>query len=272
MAVEPLARGGRGPAARPGGPLSDAGAPLHVGGLAAGYDSGPVLRDVDYTARAGTLTAILGPNGAGKSTFLKAVLGLAPRLAGHVRVFGRPAGAQAGRIAYVPQRSDVDWDFPASALDVAAMGLYGRIGWLRPVRRRHRARALEMLDRVGLANLAGRRIGALSGGQRQRVFIARALAQEADIYLLDEPLAGVDAATEARVMDILRAEAAAGRTVLACHHDLSTVADYFTHALVLNGRAVASGPLAEAFVPAALDAAYGARPARARHGAAAGAD
>lgn len=242
-----------------GRPISAADVPLYVNGLTVAYDRTPVLWSVDYQAPPGGLVAIVGPNGAGKSTFLKAVIGLVPRLTGHVRVFGQDARRQASRIAYVPQRSSVDWDFPTSALDVVTMGLYGRIGWLRPVRRRHRARALEALDRVGLADFADRQIGQLSGGQQQRVFIARAIAQDADIYMLDEPLAGVDAATETRIIDILRDLTGAGKTVLSVHHDLSTVRDYFSHVLLLNGRVVAAGRTADAFTDETLAEAYGAR-------------
>lgn len=237
--------------------LSTADTPLYVRGLTVTFGTRPVLWDVDCSAAQGSMTAVAGPNGAGKSTFLQAIIGLVPRISGHVRVFGREYRPGGGTIAYMPQRSAVDWDFPASALDVVTMGLYGGIGWLRPVRNRHRERAMEMLDRVGLADFAGRQIGQLSGGQRQRVFIARALAQDAEIYLLDEPLAGVDSVTETRIMQILQELADRGRTVIAVHHDLSTLERYFSDVLLLNGRTVASGPAASTVTPAALAAAYG---------------
>ena len=237
--------------------FSAADTPLFVNGLTVAYDRRPVLWDINYESPHAGLVAIVGPNGAGKSTFLKAVTGLVPRLAGHVRIFGDESRRAVRRVAYVPQCSSIDWDFPASALDVVTMGLYGRIGWFRPVRRRHRAEALACLDQVGLADFANCQIGQLSGGQRQRVFIARALAQTADLYLMDEPLAGIDALTEARIIAILEELRASGRTVLVVHHDLSTVHDYFSHVLVLNGRIVASGTTAEAFNETALAAAYG---------------
>ena len=241
--------------------LSTTDVPLYVQGLTVAYGSRPVLWNVDFTAAAGSLTAVVGPNGAGKSTLLRAVIGQVPRLSGHVRVFGRRFGPGDGTIAYVPQQGVVDWDFPASALDVVVMGLYGEIGWFRPVRRSHRDHAMEVLERVGLADSGDRQIGQLSGGQRQRMFIARALAQDAEIYLLDEPLAGVDAITETGIMAILRELADAGRTVIAVHHDLETLQEYFSHALLLNGRVVEAGPVGAVCASASLDRAYGRRAA-----------
>jgi manganese/zinc/iron transport system ATP- binding protein len=233
--------------------------PLAVRGLTVAYQRKAVLWSVDYASPASGLVAIVGPNGAGKTTFVKAVLGLVPALAGTVRVHGLPIERQRARVAYVPQRSSVDWDFPASALDVVAMGLYRKIGWLRPVRPRHRAVARAHLDAMGMADLAGRQIGQLSGGQQQRVFLARALAQDAELYLMDEPFAGVDAATETVIVDALRRLRAAGRTVFVVHHDLQTVPEYFDHVLILNVRAIAAGPVGEAFTAQALQEAYGGR-------------
>src|SRR5690606_17093305 len=206
-----------------------------------------------------SLIAIVGPNGAGKSTLIKACLGLIPRISGRIEVYGRPQRQQRKLVGYVPQRESVDWDFPVSALDVVAMGRYARIGWMRPVTRRHRAAALECLDRVGMADYARRQIGQLSGGQQQRVFIARALAQEAQLYLMDEPLAGVDAATERTIVEIMRDLRAQGRSVICVHHDLSTVADYFDHVLLLNTRVIAAGPTTEAFTQENLRRTYGGR-------------
>lgn len=236
-----------------------AASPLAVSGLTVSYNRKPVLWNVDYVAPAGGRIAIIGPNGAGKSTFIKAVLGLVPRLAGEVTVFGGSVASQRGLIGYVPQRESVDWDFPASALDVVAMGLYGKIGWGRPVRRRHRELARGHLAQVGMADFADRQIGQLSGGQQQRVFLARALAQDAQLYLMDEPFAGVDAATERAIVDILRDLDRRGKTVICVHHDLQTAADYFDHALILNLRKIADGPMAIAFTPESLQAAYGGR-------------
>ncbi|NNG03623.1 MAG: ABC transporter ATP-binding protein [Inquilinus sp.] len=238
-------------------PLAEADRPLSVRGLTVAYHHKPVLWDVDYSAPAGGPIAIVGPNGAGKSTFIRAVLGLVPRLSGEVRVFGRPVERQRRAIGYVPQRSSVDWDFPASALDVVAMGLYGRIGWLRPVRNRHREQALAHLDQVGMAEFAGRQIGQLSGGQQQRVFLARALAQDARLYFMDEPFAGVDAATERAIAKVLAELDRQGRTVVCVHHDLQTAPDYFRHVLLLNGRVVAAGPMETTFTVANLQVAYG---------------
>ena len=234
-------------------------APLSIRGLTVAYDDRPAIWDVDYTAPDAGLIAVIGPNGAGKSTLIKAVLGLVPTLAGEVRVFGMPLRRARQAIAYVPQRSSVDWDFPASAEDVVTMGLYGRIGWCRPVRRRHRDEARANLDRVGMADFADRQIGQLSGGQQQRVFLARALAQRAKLYLMDEPFAGVDAATEHAIVGVMREVRAEGATVICVHHDLQTVGEYFDHALILNVRPVAAGRIDEVLTEEALQNAYGGR-------------
>jgi manganese/zinc/iron transport system ATP- binding protein len=232
---------------------------LAIRGLTVGYGGKVALLSVDATVPAARMVGILGPNGAGKSTLLKAALGIVPRLSGHITVFGTAMPEALRRIAYVPQRASVDWDFPALVIDVVMMGLWRQLGLLRLAGRRHRARALACLDRVGMADFAQRQIGELSGGQQQRVFIARALAQDADLYLLDEPLAGVDAATERTVIAVLRGLRAEGRTVVCVHHDLSTVAEYFDHVLMLNVRRIAEGPVATAFTAANLQATYGGR-------------
>jgi manganese/zinc/iron transport system ATP- binding protein len=233
--------------------------PLSVHGLTVAYDDKPAIWDLDFEAPDRGLVAVIGPNGAGKSTMIKAILGLVPTLAGDVRVFGEKLRRARRRIAYVPQRTSVDWDFPASAEDVVAMGLYGEIGWCRPVRRRHRDAARDYLDRVGMADFAGRQIGQLSGGQQQRVFLARALAQKADLYLMDEPFAGVDAATEHAIVDVMRGVRDAGATVVCVHHNLQTVAAYFDHALIMNVRPVAAGPVRDVLTEEVLQTAYGGR-------------
>jgi manganese/zinc/iron transport system ATP- binding protein len=233
--------------------------PLSIHDLTVAYNRKPVLWDVEYEAPDRALIAIVGPNGAGKSTLLKAVLGLVPAASGLVEVYGRPVARQRRLIGYVPQRGSVDWDFPVSALEVVAMGLYGRIGWLRPVARRHRAAARACLDQVGMADYADRQISQLSGGQQQRVFLARALAQEAQIYFMDEPFAGVDAATEGAIVDVLRRLKSEGRTLVVVHHDLQSVPEYFDHVLLLNGRVVAAGPVDRAFTPENLRRTYGGR-------------
>jgi manganese/zinc/iron transport system ATP- binding protein len=233
--------------------------PLAIRGLTVAYGDRPAVFSVDADFPAGTMTAIVGPNGAGKSSLLKGALGLAPRLAGEARFFGRPLDAARRRVAYAPQRAAVDWDFPARAIDVALMGLYAELGPFRLAGRAHRDRALACLDRVGMADFAERQIGRLSGGQQQRVFLARALAQGAGLYLLDEPFAGVDAATERALVDVLRGLRDEGRTVVVVHHDLATVAEYFDRVLLLAGRRVAEGPVATAFTAEALQEAYGGR-------------
>jgi len=230
--------------------------PLSVRGLTVAYHDAPVLFSVDVTVRAGAMTAVIGPNGAGKSSLLKASLGLVDPLAGSVSVFGQPMGRMRDRIAYVPQRASVDWDFPARVIDVVLMGMYRRLGLLGRVRKADQARAMACLSRVGMDAFAARQIGQLSGGQQQRVFLARALAQEADIYLLDEPFAGVDAATEKAIIGVLHGLRDEGRTVLAVHHDLATVPDYFDDVILLNREVIAAGPIETAFTEAHLDATY----------------
>lgn len=237
----------------------DPACPLDLRGLTVSYGEKPALFSLDARFPAGAMSAIVGPNGAGKSTLLKAALGLIPRVSGEVRVFGRDIGRVRDRIAYVPQRASVDWDFPTTAIDVVLMGLYGQVGLWRRIGRAHRARARACLDRVGMADFADRQIGQLSGGQQQRVFLARALAQEADLFLLDEPFAGVDAATEAAIIAVLQALRAEGRSVIAVHHDLSTVPAYFDHVLLVNLRRIAEGRVSEVFTADALSETYGGR-------------
>ena len=240
--------------------------PLAIRGLTVSYGGKPAVFSVDLTVEAHSMTAIIGPNGAGKSTLLKAALGIVPRLSGTVTVNGRPLDHARAEIAYVPQRASVDWDFPTRVIDVVLMGMSRELGLLRPVRAHHRERAMDCLARVGMEAFATRQIGQLSGGQQQRVFLARALAQGARLYLLDEPFAGVDAATERAIIGVLKSLRAEGKTVVCVHHDLSTVRDYFTHAVLLNIRKVAEGPLAQAFTEENLQATYGGRLATAHLG------
>ena len=232
-------------------------APLALRGLTVSYGADPVVFSADMTVSPGAMTAIVGPNGAGKSTLLKAALGIVPTLAGQATFWGAPLSRERRRVAYVPQRASVDWDFPTSALDVVLMGLWHDLGLLRRVRAHHIARAMKCLSRVGMQDFAGRQIGQLSGGQQQRVFLARALAQGADLYLLDEPFAGVDAATERAIIGVLHALRDEGRTVVAVHHDLTTVSAYFDRVFLINRRPVAEGPVAQVFTEDALRAAYG---------------
>lgn len=238
--------------------------PLAVRGLTVSYGQTPAIFSVDMTVRAGAMTAIVGPNGAGKSTLLKAALQVIKPLAGTVTVFGQPLGRMRDRIAYVPQRASVDWDFPTRVIDVVMMGMYRQLGLLGRVRAHHRAKAMEALERVGMRDFATRQIGQLSGGQQQRVFLARALAQDADVYVLDEPFAGVDAATERAIISVLKGLRDAGRTVLAVHHDLATVPDYFDDVVLLNTQVIAAGPVKTTFTEANLQTAYGGRLTTAR--------
>ncbi|TEA74301.1 metal ABC transporter ATP-binding protein [Allopusillimonas ginsengisoli] len=237
---------------------------LVIKGLTVSYGNAPALFSVDFSVPAGTMGAIVGPNGAGKSTLVKAALGIVPRISGDVRVFGQPVSGALHRIAYVPQRASVDWDFPATAADVVRMGLYRQAGWLRWWRRMPRDVVLHCLDRVGMQHFATQQIGQLSGGQQQRVFMARALAQQADLYVLDEPFAGVDAATERTIVHVLQSLARDGKTILCVHHDLATVPDYFQHVLLLNVRRIAAGPVHEVFTPDHLQQTYGGRLAAAQ--------
>ncbi|MCS6777268.1 MAG: metal ABC transporter ATP-binding protein [Chloroherpetonaceae bacterium] len=230
--------------------------PVQVRDLTVAYDDRPALWDVDLDVPPGVLMAIIGPNGAGKSTLIRAILGLVPLAAGNVSLFGRPGQEQRGRVGYMPQRNSVDWDFPVSALDVVLMGLYRQVGWIRRPGRRERAQAMQCLERVGLADYAHRQISQLSGGQQQRVFLARALAQNADLYLMDEPFAGVDATTERAIIEILKALRAEGKTVVVVHHDLGTAPEYFDYVALLNVRLIAAGPMETTFTPENLQRAY----------------
>jgi len=207
----------------------------------------------------GVLMAIVGPNGAGKSTMIKTILGLVEPAAGQVRIYGKPYAEQRALVGYVPQRGSVDWDFPTNALDVVMMGLYRKVGWVRRPGKGERDRALEALDKVGMADFAGRQISQLSGGQQQRVFLARALVQDARVYFMDEPFQGVDAITERAIVGLLQDLRAAGKTVVVVHHDLQTVPEYFDWVTLLNVRAIASGPVAESFTEHNLRLAYGGR-------------
>src|SRR5215212_6810415 len=232
---------------------------IEVHDLTVAYRTQPVLWDVDLALPEGKLIAIVGPNGAGKSTLLKAILGLVPLVTGWVQIFGEPYERRRSWVGYVPQRESVDWDFPTSALDVVTMGLYGRIGWLRRPSKHHREIALACLEKVGMHDLAHRQISQLSGGQQQRVFLARALAQDARLYLMDEPFAGVDATTERAILTLLKELRNTGRTVVAVHHDLQSVPEYFDWVVLLNLRLVAAGPVATTLTAENLQLTYGGR-------------
>ena len=241
------------------GPEHSLGAPVCIHDMTVAYHRKPVLWDVDLDLPEGKLIGLIGPNGAGKSTLIKAVLDLVPMATGRVLIYGQPYRKQRSLVGYVPQRESVDWDFPVSALDVVAMGLYRKIGWFRPVGKADRERALAALGRVGMEDYAHRQISQLSGGQQQRVFLARALVQDAQIYFMDEPFAGVDASTEKAIVNLLQDLRAAGKTVLVVHHDLQTVTEYFDHLIMINTRLVAAGPTREVFNAGNLHTTYGGR-------------
>ncbi len=241
---------------------------LQVRGLSAGYGADLVLEAVDLTVPSGVMGAIVGPNGAGKSTLVKAVLGLVPLRSGSVELLGESIAKGRRRVGYVPQRSSVDWDFPADVLDVVTMGLYGTLGWWQRPGKAAKDRAMEALAGVGMADLYRRHISQLSGGQQQRVFLARALVQDADLYLLDEPLAGVDAVSEAALVSTLRRLRDEGKTVLAVHHDLNTLSDYFEWLTLVNRGVHSSGAVEDVFVPEELVKAYGRAPINLQAGAA----
>ena len=240
-------------------PVAEQSPALRVRHLTVAYQRKPVLWDVSFDAPPGSMVGIVGPNGAGKTTLLKAILDLVPTASGSIAIFGRPFRKVRQRVAYVPQRETVDWDFPTDVLDVVTMGLYGRIGWCRPVRRRHRRAAYEALEQLGIRDLAHQQINRLSGGQQQRTFLARALVQNADLYLLDEPFAAVDAATEGSIIELLRTLRQQGKTVVVIHHDLQTVPQYFDHVVLLNMRVVAAGPTQGVYNEANLTKTYGGR-------------
>ena len=244
---------------------------IEVEDLTVAYADQPVLWDVDLQVPTGVKMAIVGPNGAGKSTLIKAAMGLVEPVAGSIRIFGEARQRVRGEIAYVPQRTSLEWDFPTDVLDVVTMGTYGRLGWLRRVGPKQREEAKEALQTVGMEAYAKRPIAQLSGGQQQRVLLARALVQRAEIYMLDEPFQGVDAPTERTIAAVLDSLADTGKTILVVHHDLQTVPQYFDQVLLLNVRAIAFGPVAEVFTEENLRMTFGGRVGvLARDGAAGG--
>ena len=239
--------------------MADPVPPLEIHDLTVSYDRKPVLYGIDVTVEAGALVGVVGPNGAGKSTLIKTIMGIVPTNGGWVKVFGQPFDKAVTRVGYVPQRESVDWDFPVSVMDVVLMGRYGHAGLLRRVGKRDREIARDCLEKVNMAPFASRQIGNLSGGQQQRVFLARALAQESDLYLMDEPFAGVDAATETAIVELLRELKERGKTLLIVHHDLATAREYFDKLLLLNMRLVAYGGVDEVFNAELLQKTYGGR-------------
>ena len=232
---------------------------IEVTDLTVAYQDQPVLWDVDLDVPPGVLLSIVGPNGAGKTTLIKAILGLVRPAAGNVLIYDKPYEAQRRMVGYVPQRGTVDWDFPTNVLDVVMMGRYGALGWVRRPGRQERELAMHALEKVGMEAYITRQISQLSGGQQQRVFLARALVQDATVYLMDEPFQGVDATTERAIVTLLQELREKGKTVVVVHHDLQTVTDYFDWVMLLNIRCIASGPVSETFTPENLRATYGGR-------------
>ena len=232
---------------------------LEIHDLTVAYHRKPVLWDIDVAVPEGRLVGIIGPNGAGKSTLIKAALGLVPLASGQVWFYGKPLRENRHLLGYVPQRETIDWDFPVTVMDVVLMGTYGKLGWVRRPGKREKATALECLRAVGMEEFASRQIRQLSGGQQQRVFLARALAQEAKIYFLDEPFVGVDAATEQTIIRLLQQLRQEGKTVFVVHHDLQTVSEYFDWVLLLNMRLIAAGETSVVFTRENLQKAYGGR-------------
>jgi len=233
--------------------------PLEIHDLTVAYNKRPVLYGVDLQVPAGKLIGIIGPNGAGKSTLIKAVMGAVPLMSGWIQIFGKPYKENLTRVGYVPQREMVDWDFPVSVMDVVLMGRYGRLGLCRRPGKADREIARDCLEKVQMLPYADRQISNLSGGQQQRVFLARALAQESDLYLMDEPFAGVDATTEAAIVTLLQDLKDRGKTILVVHHDLPTARSYFDMLLLINMHVVAFGPTEQTFTQELLQKTYGGR-------------
>jgi manganese/zinc/iron transport system ATP- binding protein len=230
---------------------------LCVKQLTVNYDKVPVLWDIHFSIPCGNIVGVIGPNGAGKSTLLKAILHMIDPLSGKVEFFGQTFKRARKRIAYVPQRSSIDWDFPITVIEVVMMGLYAKLGLFSWCGSKEKQSAMDALEMVGMASFADRQISQLSGGQQQRVFLARALLQDADLYFMDEPFAGVDMATEQSIMQLLRKLKAEGKTLFIVHHDLNTVRSYFDWVIMLNTSLVAYGPVSEVCTEEALGKTYG---------------
>ena len=231
--------------------------PIEIHDLTVSYDQKPVLWNIDVEIPEGALVGIIGPNGAGKSTLLKACRGLLDLSSGWGKIYGDPMEQQRETVGYIPQREEIDWDFPITVRDLVLMGRYGHLGLLRRPGAEDRKIADEALEQVGMTAFADRQIANLSGGQQQRIFLARALAQESRVYLMDEPFAGVDATTEKTIVKLLEQMRSESGTLLVVHHDLQTASEYFDHLLLLNRRMVAFGPTEEVFTEELLRKTYG---------------
>ncbi len=230
---------------------------IEINDLTVAYNYKPVLWDIDLTIPEGVLMAVVGPNGAGKSTLIKSILGIVKPLAGSVQIFGKNYDKQREKVAYVPQKGTVDWDFPTTALDVVMMGTYGSLGWIKRPGTKEKKASLEALEQMGMLSFKDRQISQLSGGQQQRIFLARALVQNADIYFMDEPFQGVDATTEKAIVKILKTLSKANKTVVVVHHDLQTVPEYFDWVTFLNVKKIATGPIKDIFNDDNLTKTYG---------------
>lgn len=229
---------------------------IDVKNLTVAYNATPVLWDIDLSIPQKVVMGLVGPNGAGKSTLLKSVLGLTPILAGHISVLGKQFKTDRKQISYVPQRSAIDWDFPTTVFDLVLMGTYGRLGWFRRPGKQEKADAMKALDKLSMLDFAHRQINELSGGQQQRAFLARAFVQDAPIYFLDEPFAGVDVTTERDIVDLLHELRDQGKTVVVVQHDLKTVGKYLDQITLINQRVVASGDVCDVFTHELIEEAY----------------
>lgn len=232
---------------------------ITIKNITVAYDKTPVLWDIDLCLPLGKMIAIIGPNGAGKSTLFQAILNFTRPMTGEIQCFGLPYTEVRRRIAYIPQRSSIDWNFPTTVLEVAVMGRYRKFQWNPWIQKTDMDAAKGVLSMLGLDSFQDRQINQLSGGQKQRLFLARALLQEADLYLLDEPFAGVDATTERMMMEVFTTLQNAGKTVCMIHHDLHSVEKYFDYTVILNTRVVASGPTLEVFNFDNIQKAFGSR-------------
>lgn len=230
---------------------------IEIKGLSVSYEQKRVLTNIYVSIEKGKIYGVVGPNGAGKSTFFKAILGLLETDSGLIHINGTLIKEQRKKVVYVPQKNDVDWQFPATVYDIVLMGRYPHKKALQRLNATDHKIAMDALEEIGITHLKDRQIGALSGGQQQRVFIARALCQQADIFLLDEPFVGIDITTEEKIIQILKKLAAQGKTLLVVHHDLSTVQQYFDRIILLNQRLVAAGDTKTTFTEENIAKAYG---------------
>ncbi|MFR0367979.1 metal ABC transporter ATP-binding protein [Candidatus Phytoplasma palmae] len=222
---------------------------IKIKDLTVSYYLKPALWDIDINIFEGSLTGIIGPNGAGKSTLIKTLIELVPKISGEILFYNQKYKQFRKKISYVPQRNSVDWDFPTTVFDVVLMGRYGHLGWFKKPTNKDYEIVMQSLDEVGMVNLKNRQIAELSGGQQQRIFLARALAQQGEIYLMDEPFQGVDIQTEKKIITVLKNLQKQNKTILVVHHDLETVKHYFDHVILLNIKKIASGPIKKSFTP-----------------------